>query len=113
MICHVSLPFYPNYVMFNPSCINILEIELFYPQYIPMKSYVAGYIPFNPHFKSIKSLLNSMKSQKKTRKKTQKSLRNPQKNPPKSTRAIRPKTPGLSQRGDAVHADGAGLFGNS
>ena len=36
MICHASLPFYPNYVMSNPSCISILEIELFYPQYIPI-----------------------------------------------------------------------------
>ena len=78
MICHVSLPFYPNYVMFNPSCINILEIELFYPQYIPMKSYVAGYIPFNPHFNSIKSLFNSMKSPKKN---TQKATKIPKKIP--------------------------------
>ena len=85
MICHASLPFYPNYVMSNPSCISILEIELFYPQYIPMKSYVACYIPLNPHFNSIKSLLNSMKSpQKKTPKKPQKSLRNPNFSP-KST----------------------------
>lgn len=110
MICHASLPFYPNYVMSNPSCISILEIELFYPQYIPMKSYVAGYIPLNPHFNSIKSLLNSMKSQKKKTKAT----KIPQKSQffPKIHRANVP-SPGLSQRGDAVHADGAGRFGNS